>query len=427
MKLGRTFMLSAAANMVRILSGLITTKVMALQLGPGGVALLGQFSNFHGLLCVLTTCTTSQGLIRHSAQHPVGSNAFASAMSTGLKMTIAAAALVGMVTMLFSQTLADMLLQSPDYWPYITLAGLTLVFHGASVVVLTILNGQQDTASYTRIMIAQGLVSSVFSISGALLAGLKGVFAGMALSVPFALVMGLWMVRRKAWFQRPNFANPFSGVVAKSFLSFGLMSVATAVSTPVALMFVRDMLINATSLETAGHWQATWRISEIYLGLLVTTIGLYLLPKLSAASSDRALYVAELKRVVLLVVGLCAFVSATLVWGGHWIVRLLYSSAFDPMQALFPLQLAGDFFKALSLVLSTVLIACVQVRQQMFGEVFFAALFVLAAYLWVGIAGVSGIQLAYLGSQLCCATYLSFCVLRVVKAMPSKNHDTTPL
>lgn len=421
MKLGRTFMLSAVANMVRILSGLITTKVMALQIGPGGVALLGQFSNFHGLLCALTTCTTSQGLIRHSAQDPVGSNAFASAMSTGLKMTLSAAALVGVVTMLFSQTLADRLLHSPDYWPYLTLAGLTLVFHGASVVVFTILIGQQDTGTYTRIMIAQGLVSSAFSIAGALLAGLKGVFAGMALSVPLALVMGLWMVRHKPWCQQQNFASPYSSAIAKGFLGFGIMSVATAVSTPVALIFVRDLLIGATNLETAGHWQATWRISEIYLGLLVTTIGLYLIPKLSAAKNDKALYVVELKRVLLLVVALCTFVSVTLIFGGHWIVRLLYSAAFDPMQALFPLQLAGDFFKALCMVLNTVLIACVQVRQQIFGEVFFATLFVLAAYLWVDIAGVSGIQLAYLGSQLCCATYLSICVLRVVKAMPSKK------
>lgn len=420
MKLGRTFVLSAAANVIRILSGLITTKVMALQIGPGGVALLGQFSNFHGLLCVLTTCSTSQGLIRHSAQHPIGSNAFASAMSTGLKITLSAAALVGVVTMLFSQNLAERLLQSPHYWPYITLAGLTLVFHGASVVVFTILNGQQDTATYTRIMIAQGLVSSAFSIAGALLAGLKGVFAGMALSVPLALILGLWMVRHKPWCQRQNFVSPFSSAIAKGFFGFGLMSVATAVSMPVALIFVRDMLISATNLETTGHWQATWRISEIYLGLLVTTIGLYLLPKLSAAKNDRALYSAELKRVLLLVVALCTFVSVTLLFAGHWVVRILYSAAFDPMQALFPLQLAGDFFKALCMVLNTVLIACVQVRQQMFGEVFFAALFVLAAYLWVGISGTSGIQLAYLGSQLCCATYLSICVIRIVKTMPQK-------
>lgn len=419
MKLGSTFILSAIANLVRILSGLVTTKVMAVQLGPSGVALLGQFGNFHGLLCVLSTCATSQGLTRLSAENPVGSNAFSTAISTGLKIALITAAAIGLSALLFAAPLAGILLQSTDLWPYIALAGLTLVFHSASVVILTILNGQQDSATYTRISIAQGLVSSAFSISGALLAGLPGVFAGMALSIPFSLLTSIWLVRRKEWLRSTTFFSQFSPTFAKRFINFGLMSVATAVSTPVALLFVRDMLIETTSLEAAGHWQAVWRISEIYLGILVTTIGLYLLPKLSRAQ-DKTSYVAELKRVFLLIFALCAAVSAVLLLGGHWVVRLLYSAAFDPMQALFPLQLAGDFFKALALAMNTVLIVRVRVSQQMFGELFFAGLFVLASFLLIKDSGTGGIQLAYLISQFCWAAYLLFCVSRAIQDMPEK-------
>lgn len=417
MKLGRTFILSAVANLVRILSGLVTTKVMAVQLGPSGVALLGQFGNFHGLLCVLSTCTTSQGLTRLSAEYAVGSGAFATAISTGLKIALITSAGFGLIALLFAAPLAGILLQSSDLWPYIALAGLTLIFHSTSVVILTILNGQQDPATYTRISIAQGLVASVFSISGALLAGLPGVCAGMALSIPFALLISIWLVRNKAWFRPTTFSSPYSPTVAKRFVSFGLMSIATAVSTPVALLFVRDMLIDANGLETAGHWQAVWRISEIYLGILVTTIVLYLLPKLTRAK-DKASYIAELKRVFMLVVGLCACVSAALLIGGHWVIRLLYSAAFDPMQTLFPLQLAGDFFKALALTMNTVLIVRVRVSQQMFGEIFFAGLFVLASFLLVRGSGASGIQLAYLISQFCWASYLLFCISRAIQDMP---------
>lgn len=422
MKLGSTFLLSAVANMVRILSGLVTTKVMAVQLGPAGVALIGQFSNFHGLLCVLSTCVTSQGLTRLSAEHAVGSDSFAQTISTGLRITLAAAAGVGLVTLLLASQLAALLLQSAEFWPYIALAGATLIFHSASIVILTVLNGQQDSATYTRISIAQGLVASAFSIGGALLVGLQGVFAGMALSIPFSLLITVWMVRRKAWFRASNLSFPYSPIVAKRFVNFGLMSVATAVSTPVALLFIRDMLIDATSLETAGHWQAVWRISEIYLGILVTTIGLYLLPKLSRAQ-DKASYVVELKRVFLLIFALCACVSVVLLIGGHWVVRLLYSAAFDPMQTLFPLQLAGDFFKALALAMNTVLIVRVRVGQQMFGELFFAGVFVLASFVLVKDTGTDGIQIAYLFSQFCWASYLLFCVSRAIQDMPEKTES----
>lgn len=419
-KLGSTFLLSAAANMVRIFSGLITTKVMAVQLGPSGVALLGQFSNFHGLLCVLSTCATSQGTTRLSAENSVGSKAFALAISTALKIALTTATAIGLLTLLLASPLASLLLQSADMWPYIALAGATLIFHSASIVILTILNGQHDPATYTRISIAQGLVASACSIGGALLAGLKGVFAGMALSIPFSLFIGMWMVRHKDWFRASNFTGAYSPAVAKRFVNFGLMSVATAVSTPIALLFVRDMLINTTSLEAAGQWQAVWRISEIYIGILVTTIGLYLYPKLTRAT-DRASYIAELKRTVLLVVALCACVSAVLLLGSHWVVRLLYSPAFDPMQALFPLQLVGDFFKAVALVLSTVLIVRVQVKQQMFGELFFAGLFVLTSMVLIKNTGTTGLQLAYAGSQFCWAGYLLACVMRTLKHMPERT------
>ena len=45
MNLVKTSFWSAIATVFKILSGLITTKIMAVFIGPGGVALLGNFTN----------------------------------------------------------------------------------------------------------------------------------------------------------------------------------------------------------------------------------------------------------------------------------------------------------------------------------------------------------------------------------------------
>lgn len=422
MKLGKTFLLSAIANFVRIITGLITTKVMAVQLGPAGVALLGQFSSLHGLLCVLSTCTTSQGLIRLGAEHPVGTPEYRTSISTGFKITVATSAIIGLITLVLSTTLAEHLLHDRAYWPFVALAGTTLLFHGMSVVILTALNGQQDTATYTRVSIVQGLIASAFSIAGALIAELPGVFVGMATSVPFAFLASLAIVRSKPWFSATTFLSPFSSETGKRFIGFATMSIATAVSTPVALLAIRELLIDNSGLDAAGYWQATWRISEIYLGILVTTIGLYLIPRLSK-HPNRILHFLELKRVCLLVCILCAAVSTALITGSEWVVKILYSSAFEPMQHLFPLQLAGDFFKAMALVLNTVLIVNSRVGQQVLGEVGAAAAFVFLASILVTTSGVQGVQTAYLGSQFLWAVYLGACAYRTINALPTGNGE----
>ena len=44
-ELAKVFSLSSVATLVKMLTGLISTKVVAVLIGPGGVALLGQLNN----------------------------------------------------------------------------------------------------------------------------------------------------------------------------------------------------------------------------------------------------------------------------------------------------------------------------------------------------------------------------------------------
>ena len=50
MTLIKTSILSAIATIIKIISGFIVTKVIAVYIGPSGLALIGQLQNFINLV-----------------------------------------------------------------------------------------------------------------------------------------------------------------------------------------------------------------------------------------------------------------------------------------------------------------------------------------------------------------------------------------
>ncbi|MGQ7189516.1 hypothetical protein ACUODJ_45720, partial [Escherichia sp. HC-CC] len=69
----------------------------------------------------------------------------------------------------------------------------------------------------------------------------------------------------KYWFGQVNKQH------LKDIGGYVLMAITAAIATPLALMQLRLYLVNFAGWESAGQWQAVWKISEVYLSII--TIG----------------------------------------------------------------------------------------------------------------------------------------------------------
>lgn len=67
MNLIKTSILTSISTIIKILSSFVTAKVVATQIGPSGMAILGQFNNFVGIVSSIA-CSINTGVIKYVAE-----------------------------------------------------------------------------------------------------------------------------------------------------------------------------------------------------------------------------------------------------------------------------------------------------------------------------------------------------------------------
>ena len=65
----KVFSLNAMATLVRMCAGMISVKVIAVIIGPAGVALLGQLNNFNTLLLGMANGGINNGITKYVSEY----------------------------------------------------------------------------------------------------------------------------------------------------------------------------------------------------------------------------------------------------------------------------------------------------------------------------------------------------------------------
>ena len=84
----KVFSLNAMATFVRMLAGMISVKIVALIIGPAGIALLGQLNNFNTILLGLANGGISSGITKYVAEYKEDEKQIKKYLSNALRITL---------------------------------------------------------------------------------------------------------------------------------------------------------------------------------------------------------------------------------------------------------------------------------------------------------------------------------------------------
>ena len=68
MNLIKTSFWTGLSTIIKVLSGIVTTKIMATYVGPSGVALLGNFTNITGIMTSFANGAIGTGVTKYIAE-----------------------------------------------------------------------------------------------------------------------------------------------------------------------------------------------------------------------------------------------------------------------------------------------------------------------------------------------------------------------
>ncbi len=395
MNLIKTSFYTSISTAITFLSGFIVIKVVAVKIGPEGIAFVGQFQNTTAILTLLATGAITMGVIKYLAQHKAEPLKIQKIIHSAFLISFFCSIMISIIVLSSSHYLSKAAFKTTDYWLVYFLFGLFVMLISFNTLFLAILNGLKEIKKYTLVNISASLIGVSFTLLGAFYFGLIGVLISSTASGIVVFLMNIFIFKKLGISWKPRISN-WDKRVFKMLLAFSVMALVSGFIAPAIQILIRDKIILRFSATEAGYWQAVTKISDYYLGFITSVLAVYYMPRLSEIQ-DRHELKKEIKsgyKFILPIVGLIAFS----IWiFKDLIIHLLFTPAFLPMRPLFAYQLMGDFFKIGSWLLAYLMIAKAMTKTFIITEIFFSLSYVVLSYIFLDKFGIIG------------ATY-SFCI-----------------
>ena len=402
----QVFSLNALSTAVRMLAGMISVKLVAVIIGPAGIALLGQLENLKNLAMGLAGGINS-GVTKYVAEFKNDDIKVRGYISNATYITITSTLIVALVMILGSNMLSQRILMSTDFNYVFIIFGVTIIFYTLNALLIAILNGYKEFRKYVIVNICGTIVGLIYSVSLVCFWGLKGAMINAVTFQSIMFFVTLWMCRKLPWMSREYFTSLYNKLIVKDYIGYYFMSVISLSVLPISQIFLRGYVISELSAVQAGIWEGMNRISGMYLGIITSAFSIYFLPRLSEITDKIEMH-NEIFRCCKIVLPILILISAIIYILRDFILWFLFTPDFYPMESLFIWQLAGDFFKMCSWFLGILMVAKAKTIMFISTEIIFSLSYLILSFLFLRMNGTLGLVQGYLCNYI---LYLSLMIM----------------
>ncbi|WP_294956934.1 O-antigen translocase [uncultured Flavobacterium sp.] len=393
--------LNSLSVALKIGIGLITSKILAVFVGPSGMAFVGNLRNFLTSLENISTLGFQNGIVKYTAESEKSKIELQKIISTVFL------ALVGVAIVL-----SCILFCSVSYWnekifgdniEYLIVfkvLSFVLPTYGVSVFFIAVINGLGRFKKVIAINIIGniiGLLTSVF-----LIMQFKTIGALLAIVIAPALLffITLYLVQKEIRVSEFIKWYAFDFKVLKNLSAYSLMTLVSSVFAPFVFLAIRNHIIQDLGIEQAGYWETMTRISSYYLMFISTMLSVYFLPKLSRAETN-----LETKKIFLqyykFILPVFGLALTAVYFARVFIIRLLFTQDFLPVTDLFFWQLLGDLFKVCALILGYQFFAKRKTLMFILTEFFSLSLLYFSSLYFIKEFQIEGVVMAYAFQNVC--------------------------
>lgn len=394
MTLIKTSMLSAIATIIKIISGFIVTKVIAVYIGPSGLALIGQLQNFVNLVMLTSGNFLRTAITKYTAQYSDDTTSKYELWSASMKVAFGFNIVMFLLLFFFSKNIAYYLFKSAEYEFVLKILAISLPFFVLNSILLAILNGQRQIKKYVTINILLSIVSLILVTILSIFYGLDGALIAYVTNQSIVFFITLFYLKSETWFKIKNFLYKIKYKNIKKLFSFAIITFAAILSSNLSMIYIRDYISETLSLVSAGYWQGIWTLSQVSLTLITTSLATYFLPTLSAMQ-EKSEITKELKNAIFIIVPIAMIISLAIYFLRDVIIQVLYTEEFTPMRELFLWQMVGNVIKVCGWLFGYTLVAKAMVDYTITSEIIFAIVMIGLTVFFIDLYGVIGVTYAY--------------------------------
>ena len=393
MTLIKTSILTAISTIIKVVSAFVINKVIAMYIGPSGLAIVGQLQNFIEMIVTFSNGATTQGVIKYTAEYK-SIEEKQKIFSTSIVVSFICSILISLFLFGFSEYLSELILKDAQYGSVFIVFGLTVILFAFNTTLMAILNGQQEIQKYILVNITASIFSLFFTSFLIVKLNLMGALYALVLNQSVVFFITFAFVIKSSWFKLKYFTQGVDRESLKKLSKFSLMAITSVLTVPVSHIIIRNYIGENLSWDAAGYWQGVWYISTMYLMVITTSLSIYYLPKLSAIEDN-----VELKKEIFngykIIIPIVIVMAVGIFLLKEYVVEIVFTQEFMPMLELFKWQLFGDVIKIASWLLSMMMLAKAMTKLFIYTEIFFSITFVILALSLIHTFGLIGVTYAF--------------------------------
>jgi len=379
---------------VKIAIGLITSKLLAVFVGPSGMALVGNLRNFLTSLEGGSTLGFQNGIVKYVVENKKNEEQLKKIISTiFISLVGVASVLSGVLYFFASYWNRQIFGNDVQYSVVFKVLAFALPWYAISVFLVSVINGLEQFKRVIRINIIGNALGLMIAIGMILNYKTLGALLSLVISPALLFFVTFYYINKDINFSKTIQFHQFDYQVLKNLSSYSLMAVISTVLGPLVYLIIRNHVIQNVGIEQAGFWETMTRISTYYMMFVTTILTVYFLPKLAVAKSN-----LETKRIFWTyfksIVPIFIIVLSLVYFMRFFIINVLFTKAFRPVTTLFFWQLSGDVFKVASLILGYQFFAKKLTLAFIVSEIFSLLVLYFSSTYLINLFGIQGVVMA---------------------------------
>lgn len=387
--------LNSASVLTRIVAGILTSKAIAIFIGAEGLALIGNLRNFLSSTQSVATLGLYDGLVKYIAEFKKQTVELSKTLSTVFYLGFISTVIVSFLCYFNAEYINTLIFPTySDYAYVIRVMAIALPFYSLNMFSFSILNG----FSKFKILIIINIIGQILGLSITLLLIYQDKIDGALVSVVISeslifLITLVGIVNQRSLIPLIKATNVRFSYI-KKLSSFSMMVLFSGVVLPIVALAIRTYIIDNIGYKDAGLWEAMTRISKYYLMFIGSLMTLYILPRFSEIDNvkDFRNEVFQFYKTIMPIFALGLFAIYLL---RSFIVPIIFSNEFRPVEDLFLWQLLGDFIKVLSIVIAYQFLAKRMFWHYIVTEAFLVVILYATSIYFIDIYGVKGATIAH--------------------------------
>jgi O-antigen/teichoic acid export membrane protein len=341
------------------LIGVVRSKFIAVLLGPLGFGIYGLLSSTTAMIAGFTNLGLETSAVKDvSAAYVFGNKIRISILAVVIRRLVWITGLIAaLLTLVFSSLLSQLTFGNSEYTFAFIWLSVSLLLNQLSIGESILLRGLRRIQFLARAGMMGSLLGLLFTIPVYYFWGVKGIVPGIIISSVVAFLLNRYYTQKVGDIQPIPVSRLRTIAESKDMVKMGFIISISSMVTLLTAYIVRVYVSNTGGVDQVGLYFAGFTIITTYVGIIFNAMATDYYPRLSATVANRGnekLVINHQAEIALLI--LAPIILLFLVFG-NYIIILLYSSEFTPINLMVQWAALGMFFKAASWVVAFLFLA----------------------------------------------------------------------